>query len=198
MRKRIIILSVASIFFILASLGFFGITFGWFSHQRTITTHNIGVGDLLFVQSGSFIETQDPIVPGQELVLSPFTLNNQSTISSQIRMQITYSKVSVENEIKTNQTTVYRALESDHIQVVMNENFVYQNDYFYYGSYEFAIEPNSGILSFITNLSYDGSVVGIDYTNEPIQIVITIQVKQSDHVVWTDLTSYDFQTGYPI
>lgn len=198
MKKRIIILSVASILFLLASIGFFSITYGWFTHQRTITTHDIGVGDLLFVQSGSFIETTDPIVPGQELVLSPFTLTNQSTISSQIRMQITYSKVLIENEIKTNQMTIYRAQESDHIQVVMNENFVYQNDYFYYGSQENSVAPNSGVLSFITNLSYNGSFVGIDYTSEPIQIVITIQVKQSDHVVWTDLTSFDFETGYPI
>ena len=72
------------------------------------------------------------------------------------------------------------------------------DDYWYFGSAETSISVNSGVLRLIRKIHYDGSKASIEYNGQPISISITIQVKQSDHVTWSDLVSYDFETGYPV
>jgi hypothetical protein len=72
------------------------------------------------------------------------------------------------------------------------------DDYWYFGSAETSISANSGILRLIRRIYYDGSKASIEYNGQPISISVTIQVKQSDHVTWSDLVTYDFETGYPV
>ncbi|NLF49147.1 MAG: hypothetical protein GX582_05830 [Acholeplasmataceae bacterium] len=72
------------------------------------------------------------------------------------------------------------------------------DDYWYFGSADTIIPENSGIIRLIRKIQYDGAKASNDYSGQPIQIAIEIQVKQSDHVSWSDLTSIDFETGYPV
>ncbi|MDD5293722.1 MAG: hypothetical protein PHW40_05370, partial [Candidatus Izemoplasmatales bacterium] len=73
----------------------------------------------------------------------------------------------------------------------------FDDDYWYYGSYDTIISANSGDLPLISSISYDGSLTGNEYFDQTIRVSVQIEVKQSDHVTWNALVDYDFDTGYP-
>lgn len=196
MKRKTLFLSLTSLTLVIASLIFLGLTYGWFNQMYTLPPGQIKVGDLRYTMSGDFI-ADDIITPGQELINSAITMDNASPIDSQMRIQITYTKVVMVGETPTPSQVQYSADVSDHLSVEMNASFVYSSGYFYYGGTTSVIASDSGLMSLVTSVMYDGSVAGIDYSGQPVSITITIQVKQADNVTWNDLATYDFSTGYP-
>jgi len=197
MKKWTLFFSISSLFLIVASLVMLSITYGWFTALFSIPDGEVGVGALDYTASGSFVSDNTIFAPEDELVNTSFEVDNQSSLRSQLRIQITYTKVTNNAGTISSDTQIYHNDITDHIAVVMNENFVQSGDYFYYGGDTFNIETYTGVMSLITSIVYDGNFAGIDYQNMPIGISIIIEVKQADNVTWSELVGYDFSTGQP-
>ncbi|MGD9909189.1 MAG: hypothetical protein AB7U79_01135 [Candidatus Izemoplasmatales bacterium] len=197
MKKWTLFFSISSLLLIVVSLVMLSITYGWFTALFSIPDGEVGVGALDYTASGSFVQDNTIFVPEEELVNTAFEVDNQSSLKSQLRIQITYTKVVNNAGTITSSTQIYHDDSTDHLSVVMNENFVQSGDYFYFGGDTYDILTYSGVISLITSIVYDGNFAGIDYENMPISISITIQVKQADNVTWSDLAGYDFSTGLP-
>lgn len=194
MKQKTIIFSVASLVIALISLAMIGISYGWFTHQVTLSSGEIASGDLRYTQTGAFISSSGVIVPGEELILTDFEVTNNSTITSQLRFIISYTRVT--SPVLT-ETIYYSGSVDDHISVTKNASFVYASNYWYYTASDYEIAAASGLMSVITSLYYDGYKTGIDYIGVVLTITITIEVKQADNVNWATLATYDFETGYP-
>jgi len=195
MKNKALIISISSLVISLITLSLIAVTYGWFARQVTTSGGTVAVGEIVYVQSGAFIDNSVPVVPADDLVGEDFILDNQSTIASQLRFTIQYTKyASIEDVVGS--TVTYSGTD-DHIDVVFGEGFVYSSGYWYYTNTTYEFTADSGLLTLITALSYNGDFASIDYANKPVTITVTIQVKQADNVTWNDLTNYNFSTGYP-
>ena len=209
MKNKALVISLFSLVVTLVVLAMIAITYAWFSKQLTITNNTYAVGEILYAETllpeeSIWISSTAPIVPNQDLIANDLILDNQSTIPSQLRLQITYSKYDIDHLVEP--YTAYYSGINDHIVVSMPSEFVFSDDsgigtetsfYWYYIDDEFDIIADSGLITFITSLYYSGDYASIDYANKPVAITITIQVKQANNVTWNDLTSYNFETGLP-
>lgn len=192
MKNKAILTSLYSLGIILFALVTVAITYGWLSKEITLTSNTIQIGEILYDKSGRWVTADTPIVPGTNLLAEDIVLTNNSSISTQMRMTIVYTKYEYVGEVLTPSDVTYSGT-NDHIAVAMNENFVYSNSFWYYTSTEYSIPANSGAMTIISSLYYDGDIVSIDYSSKPISITVTIQVKQTDNVTWNDLASYVFE-----
>ncbi|MBN2540286.1 MAG: hypothetical protein JXB08_02045 [Bacilli bacterium] len=195
MKRKSLILSITSLVLIITSVLILGFTFGWGFDSIDLNTGTISVGDLRYSQDGDFITNGTIMYPGMELVNTSFTLTNESPITSQMRLKIAYTKV--EDPQVGGVTTYYTGAVDDHLAVTFDSTFVNSGDYWYYNSDVYEITANSGQIDLLSSISYDGNLVGNDYAQVSCAITITIEVKQNDNVTWSELTSYDFETGYP-
>lgn len=198
MKKASIYLTITSLVLVLASLIMVGITYGWFTIQYTIPNGQVGAGELKYIPAGAFIPDASILVPGEELVDTAFEVTNSSTIDSQLRIQIIYTKVINDNNVISSSNQIYHNDIDDHINVTMNGSFVLSGDYFYYGGDTSVIPLGSGLISLVTSLYYDGEFTGIDYSSETVHVTLIVQAKQADNVTWTQLINYDFETGNPL
>lgn len=197
MTKKTLWMGLSSLILLLAAFLMIGFAYGWFASLFTMDGGEISVGDLRYTVAGSFDDTITVFVPGQELLESDITITNNSPIPSQLRVKITYTKITNPSGTPVIESVDYQAGVNDHLSVTMNALFVAVDGYFYYDGTS-GLLPNSGALtSLITSISYNGNLAGIDYANEAVTVTITIEGKQADHVSWSELVSYDFSTGYP-
>lgn len=192
MKNKAILTSLYSLGFILFALVTVAITYGWLSKEITLTSNTIQIGEILYEKSGSWIAADTPIVPGTDLIADDIVLTNNSSITTQMRMTIVYTKYEYVSEVLTASDVTYSGT-GDHIIVTMNENFAYSNSFWNYTSSEYSIPANSGAMTIISSLYYDGGIVSIDYSSKPVSVTITIQVKQTDNVTWNDLATYVFE-----
>ncbi len=201
MRQKILVLSLLSLVFTLAALAIIGITYGWFGHVVTIPEGEIAVGDLRFSKSGAFVTGGGIIVPGEELIATELAVDNASPITSQVRVEVTYTKCVNTGTVVCTEDTTYTDAADEHLAVTFGSGFSYISGYWYYSgdtprtTYEIAAD--SGAMTIISSLFYDGTYTGIDYIGQTVTVTVTIQVKQADNVDWATLTGYDFTTGYP-
>ncbi|MFP4478759.1 MAG: hypothetical protein ACLFPM_04955 [Candidatus Izemoplasmatales bacterium] len=170
-----------------------GSVFAWINFSLNLPPGNISVGELDFTTSGSFIESTIPIYPGKELINEAIVVTDQSTIDTQMRVMITYTKVEDDVVIEN---FFYTGDDNEHIEVNFNSPFVYGDDYYWY--YPDQTSPlDVTTLPVIDSLFYDGHFVSNQYAEVLIRINVVIQVKQSDYVNWVELTNYNFVTGQP-
>ncbi len=203
MKNRIRIISISAIFLIMISLAMIGITYGWITFGTIFTTNHINVGDLRYALSGDFIADDTIIVPGDNLVAEDFVINNLSPITSQLRVKITYTRITtvpVENYVFKNDT-------DDHLAVTFTSTFTFtdgdatpdefDDDYWYYIDSDEIIAASSGDINLFSEIYYDGNKASIEYNGQDVTVSVTIEVKQSDNVAWEELATYDFATGLP-
>ncbi len=196
MKKTPLILSIFSSILIIASLVMLGISYGWFADVIDLNDGTISVGDLRYSETGDFITDNQIIQPGLELLDETITLTNTSPIESQMRIKISYTKITRPVDVLVIETVNYSNVD-DHLSVTFDSTFVYSSDYWYYNATDAVISANSGLIEMISSIMYDGEYVGNDYAGQTVSITVVIEVKQSDNVTWAELTSYDFSTGYP-
>jgi len=208
MKKLIPAIVTVSGFLILAALGILGITYGWFVYSTTLPGGSVAVGDLRYGLDGAFV-TESIIVPGQELIAEDIEIINASPVTSQLRLKITYTRVTIVNDIVTpEEDYVYKNDDDDHLVVNFTSTFTLgdgdvtpgedEDDYWYYEDYDHVIAAESGLIGIIDSIYFDGYKTSSDYQNESIEVKVTIEVKQADHVTWSELAAYDFETGDPL
>ena len=167
------------------------VTYAWISYSDRIDGGGISTGELNYTYQGSFVENGTVIVPGQELIVNAFVVDNQSTIDSQLRLKIIYTLVE-----ETASQKVYKNESTDDLAVVFDQTLVLVDDYWYYPSFDDAI-TTTGSIALVSSLMYDGFKASNEYRDQVISIGLVIQVKQADFVSWNDLATINFTTGNP-
>lgn len=209
MKTKLNILIISSSFLILLSLAIIGFTYGWFVHDTSFPDNTVSVGDLRYVKTGALVDEASVIVPGENLVVTAFSVDNLSPIASQLRMKITYTRVTSVLGVPTPEANyVYKGATDDHLGVTFTSTFTltdgdptpdeYDDDYWYYLSATDVISAASGVIPLISEIYYDGAKTSIDYQGQPVSIRIVMEVKQAGSVSWAELATYDFSTGYPV
>lgn len=197
MRKKTLVIYLISSILFLSSLVMIGITFGWWAAVFDLNSGTVSVGDLRYTQDGAFIADDTVIYPGTELVDTDFSLTNESPIDSQMRIKISYTKITRPVDVLVIETVDYADAVDDHLSVTFDSTFVYSSGYWYYNGTSAVISADSGTIDLISSIAYDGDLTGNDYSQQSVSVTVTIEVKQNDNVTWSELTSYDFSTGYP-
>ena len=186
LKKSIIILIFAVLIMVSS-------TFAWVNYVLNLPPGSASVGEIDYTINGNFIAANDPIYPGKNLVDQGFALNNESTIDTELRLKISYTRII--DSVVTN-GVIYTNDVSDHLIVDFAISFVYGDDDFWYYQDQTTFFPE-GLVTIIDTITYDGDYVSNNYSEENITISVLIQVKQAENVTWQDLSTHDFSTGYP-
>jgi hypothetical protein len=167
------------------------VTYAWIAYSESVDGGTVSVGQIDYTYSGSFIDGSEIIYPNKELLSQAITVDNQSTIDTQLRLTINYTLV---EEVTSNK--IYLDDVNDDLSVVFDNPFVLDGDYWYYQNTDFSIE-DTGVMNIISSITYDGDSSSNEYASQTVNVQVIIQVKQADNVTWTDLATYDFETGNP-
>ncbi len=203
MKKKI---TVLTILIILLMLCLITTVYAWFSESLASNSFELNSGEIKVEVNGSLIDSDETnyILPGQNLVLTNYTLTNSSSIDIELRIKIEYSYV---NKNETNETELltktYQGLENEELIVSLDSKWVNNQDYWYYGEiitdetnvlHSEQIKPTTTELPLIDDIHYNGEVVGNDYSyinlNQELSIKLTFEVKQAKHLTWQLLGEY--------
>lgn len=193
MKKNKLALVLSTITLMLTLTAIVTLIYAYYVDTETTEPIEFVVGDVSFLYQGDLKEQL--VVPGENLVLTPLALTNQSSILTELRMKIEVT------------STVTGSLALDDIFIHdLSSDWVLEVDGFYYyrgldtdqteiGKYKILTSTTS--IAIISNLELDGYVIRNEHEGETITVKITFQAKQADYVNWATLGSqnYDFTTG---
>lgn len=195
MKKGKIIALIISLVVVLAAATY-GITSAWLTDTDN-ATETFTMGDISYTLNGALIDNTSPIVPGQNLVATDFSVTNSSTVVSQLRILITYTTVA--GGVPT--TGVIYTGEVGGNGIVTNISslaWTYGDDNYWYlgATADETIAISTASYTMFTSLAYNGALIGNDYEAATgLVITITFQAKQDEYVEWADMGSIDFSTG---
>lgn len=191
--------------FLLTAIAFATASYAWI-----IRSHNSGniifvTGEVKYELAGELKE-EDLKIPKQELVENKFELTNNSTIETELRIEIKY-QFSTDgtidaskwilfdgdsvNETNNNTSLVIGVLSS-------NEDFVWNYDtvdtgedpnYYWYLSYKESetIPAETLDIPVMENLYINGNASGNENATKHLIVHITFQAKQQKYVKWDEL-----------
>lgn len=197
MKRAIPFMVFGSILLLFGAFLLVAYTFGWIAPLNTITTNHVALGDLRYTLSGGFVTPGTILAPGDEMIGTAFSVDNESPIASRLRVQITYTTWDNIDEVLTSATVTYSGGSEEALNVTFASGFVCVDGYWYLTDTDHELAANSGTQDLISSVYYDGNNTDIDYQGQDVTVTLIIQVSQADNVSWTDLASYDFSTGYP-
>lgn len=158
----------------------------WLTDTKSTPEFTLTVGEVKYQWNTGTTKTT-PVVPGENIVTSPYKLSNQSTVTSEIRM--TYTITNQDNEDVSNLVTITFASN----WVLVNGIYYYQAGSTVDGKYP--ILPTTTEINVITGIKLNGALVGNEHANQIYTFTFTFQAKQNDFVTWENLGSIDFTTG---
>ena len=188
--------------FLLTAIAFATASYAWI-----IRSHNSGniifvTGEVKYELVGDLIE-EDLKIPKQELVEKKFELTNNSTIETELRIEIKY-QFSTDgtidaskwilfdgdsvNETNNNTSLVIGVLSSD-TDFVWNYNTVDTANYYWYLSYNGSetIPAETLQIPVMENLYINGNASGNENATKHLIVHITFQAKQQKYVGWDEL-----------
>ena len=181
----------------------------WLTDTADTGETTFTVGDVSYTLNGGFIPSQI-VVPGQELLNDPLTLTNASTVSSELRIKVEYT---FKKESESTSGTWEDVVVTDGLSDLLltsdapaggfslssdwEENLNGQPEGFWYYSPTGGTVVTAGTqtIPILADLMLDGNKVGNNYSKHQLNILITIQAKQSEYVNWSTLGSINFSTG---
>ncbi|HQC30411.1 MAG TPA: hypothetical protein PLP51_01595 [Acholeplasmataceae bacterium] len=191
MKKKGIVLILMTLLLGAASIA---VIFAWLIDIKETPSITLKSGKVEYQFSGS--AASGLIVPGQNLVNTQYQIVNNSTVKSQLRIQLT---------IKLDGTAIVYGTgteaDDDRVDVTLGlgSDFTKESDGFYYygGLTGVLLETNTTPIVIVSSIILDGYEVRNEYSGKIVQIIIKIQAKQADHVTWQTLTeeAINFQTG---
>jgi hypothetical protein len=176
-------------------------TFAWLTVSNIVHVgdQTIILGSLRYtLVEDPFIAPTTIILPGDgadygtELLATDITITNTSTTTSQVRFLVEYTKWAGTTET----TEVYQGGTTEPFKAVFATGFVCVDDFWYLydeGSEEI-FDANSGMLTAITSMYYDGEYAGIDYSTNNVTVTVSVEAKQSTDATWSLVTIYVFTT----
>lgn len=164
------------------------VVFAWLVDTKTTNEIVLTSGKVEYILVG---ETETGlVVPGQNLIKTNYVITNNSTVDSQLRIQLTIKLDDEELAFDNEKIFTTIGLGNDFIQ---NED-----DFYYYNNVDGVLLPtNKTPIIIIETLILDGVYVQNQYSGKAVKLVITIQAKQADFVDWQTLIDekINFQTG---
>lgn len=192
MNKRLLGLTI-SMFLTLILLA--TTVYAYYFHRKETGSVDLTLGEVSFTWTGAFVT--DFVMPAQELIDTPFTLNNQSSVETELRFSVIAS------------TQVLGTVELEDIFIVyeFDADWVLESDGYYYyrgtdtdstsepGKYK--IPTNVLQIPVLLSLKLDGSVIRNEHIGKTVTLSLTFQAKQGPFIDWATLgsTNYDFSTG---
>lgn len=169
--------------------------YAYYFDQKETGSVDLTLGEVSFVWSGGLVT--DFVMPGQELIATPFTLINQSTVETELRFSATASTSLLGNVALEDIFTVY----------LFDSDWVLETDGYYYyrgtntdsisepGKYK--IPTNVLNIPVLTSLQIDGYAIRNEHVGATVSITLTFQAKQGPFIDWATLgaTNYNFSTG---
>lgn len=191
--------------FLLTAIAFATASYAWI-----IRSHNSGniifvTGEVKYELIGELKE-EDLKIPKQELVEKPFKLTNNSTIETELRIEIKY-QFSTDGTIDAskwilfdgdsvnetnNNTSLVIGVLSSNTDFVWNYNTVdtgEDKNYYWYLSYNGSeiIPPETLEIPVMENLYINGNASGNENATKHLIVHITFQAKQQKYVGWDEL-----------
>ncbi len=192
MNKRLLGLTI-SMFLTLILLA--TTVYAYYFDRKETGSVDLTLGEVSFTWTGAFVT--DFVMPAQELIDTPFTLNNQSSVETELRFSVIAS------------TQVLGTVELEDIFIVyeFDADWVLESDGYYYyrgtdtdstsepGKYK--IPTNVLQIPVLLSLKLDGSVIRNEHIGKTVTLSLTFQAKQGPFIDWATLgsTNYDFSTG---
>lgn len=139
------------------------------------------------------LANEEVIICEKELVKTGYKLTNQSSIATEIRVQLYYQFSS--SEAVEENWSIYDESDTQKINATFGEGWVYSNSCWYYGE---IVENNvlcktispleNTEINVLESLSVSGNNYGNDSSlNENLIIKIVFQAKQKDYVEWNEI-----------
>ncbi len=164
----------------------------WLTDTATTGPTDFTLGDVSFEWSGAV--STNYVVPGENVVTTPYKLTNTSTIRTELRFKI---------EI----TSEYLGGDgSDYVNLTIGTGWVLSDGYYYYRGSDtvedngkYLIPTTVTLITVITGIELDGSKVGNDFSGSSFTITLVFEAKQGDFVDWAtlDQDEINFSTGLP-
>lgn len=178
---------------IILLLAMIGLTSGfiaaWLTDTKTTPQTTFTVGDVEFTWNGATIPTTAPIVPGQNLIATPYYLANTSTVDSELRVQI------IATYTLAGETESEDAIHLfSNLSLMSGWNYDSDDLKWYYSS---TIAPTDTTVNVIDKLILDGWQVGNSFSKAELKIQFVFEAKQKDYVTWEELgtAGFNFTTG---
>ncbi|MGI6360364.1 MAG: hypothetical protein ACOX02_04940 [Acholeplasmatales bacterium] len=184
MKKQITILIMSTIMLLMTII----FVYALFIDIKKTPKITYKSGKVVYTLEGSTVEGL--VVPGQNLISTPYKLTNNSTIDSQLRIKLV---ITLDSEVL--------AYNDERIStdISLESTFTLVGDYYYYGGEDGKLlSTNTTPIIIISELILDGDNVKNNYANKDINIKFIFEAKQADHVTWQTLgeENIDFTIGY--
>ena len=192
MKKRSLIILLVAVLVGLVVIGA-GTTYAWLTQEENREI-NYTVGDVNYTITTT--ESLDLVVPGQD-IKPAITIKNTSNIKTNLRVVVALT-VKDAGDSAVNDWKIGNN-DDCHIQITPLTGWDLDADgSLYYGTKDAPteIEANTDVVSNVfDSIKLNGALVGNAHSGYKISIAITYQVKQADHVTWTEMGTIDFSTG---
>ena len=154
----------------------------WLQDTQTTEEVSFTLGKVEYSWAGDL--NDGPVVPGQNIIDSPFTLSNFSTIDSELRVKLSCDLQNI------NTCNLFS-------EIGLGDNWVLKDDgYFYYLNNENTkIAPDNKIITVLESLVLDGNVVNNSYADMHIGLSLHFEAKQADYVTWEELGNTNINLG---
>jgi hypothetical protein len=175
---------IVTIILIVFALG--AVTYALIFDQQETESVILTGGEVSYVFTGGLTDIT-PVVPGQELVDNAFSLSNQSTITTELRI------------LASAQSSLLGPMGFDLIMTtVFADGWVLEGDgYRYYRGVladgltepgKYLIPPTPGMtIDVLSSLVLDGTVVRNNQSGQTITLSFTFEAKQAGFVTWAEL-----------
>lgn len=166
----------------------------WLTDTKETEETTFTVGKVELTWSGEMINS--PVVPGQNLVNTSYTLTNSSNVKTELRVKITITSSLLETDA------------TDYVILTLGEGWVKNNDYWYYQGLDteeiiedevtkYKIAPTITSIEVVKSIILDGTKVGNTFSETTFNVQLMFEAKQSDYVTWEQLgtANIDFSKG---
>lgn len=139
---------------------------------------NFEYGDINYSIVGNLKENY--IYPGENIIITPYAIINNSTIETEIRLRIRFYF----NEGWKTISDLQEYVEEEGLS--LSENWTLEEGLYYYSG---VVTPEVTEIIFLEKLIFDGKKVKNPFESTDFKIELTLHAKQKDHAEWSDLGS---------
>ncbi|HEY8445131.1 MAG TPA: hypothetical protein VIK94_03260 [Bacilli bacterium] len=150
----------------------------WLTDTKTTEEISFTLGKVEYTWYGEV--TSSPVVPGENIITTPYQLQNLSSIPTELRLKLFFDSSS--NDVS-------------HLfdQITLSNHWVLNDDGYYY--FQNVITPENQEIRVLENLVLDGKVVNNDYSGSEISIRVLFEAKQAEYVSWEQLGTANINLG---
>ncbi|MBM7453631.1 hypothetical protein JN09_000963 [Acholeplasma morum] len=166
----------------------------YFSDKKQTSDINMTIGEIEYNLSGSFLTGY--IMPGVNLIDTPITLDNISTIDTELRVSVkvasaVFGTESLEDMIGSDFYTLGEGWRYDET----DEKYYYEGLESTLEEGAYIISPDSEIITLLSYLELDGYKFSNNHALTPLSFTFSFEAKQGHFVDWETLGEVNYQVN---